>query len=73
MSNAIGSQIEKGVPIERPQRGLCIYRPVPIAPEKALSKLFEYIGQSGDYIIVRDETETLYILKPLADLFTKGE
>lgn len=73
VSNAVTNLIASGVPIERPQRGFCIYRPVPITPEKALSKLFEYIGQSGDYIIVRDETESLYILKPLAELFSKGE
>lgn len=73
VSNAITNLITQGVPVERPTRGMCIYRPVPITPEKALSKLFEYIGQSGDYIIVRDETESLYILKPLAELFSKGE
>lgn len=70
VSNAVTNLISSGVPIDRPQRGFCIYRPVPIAPEKApLGKLFEYVGESGDYIIVRDEVQKLYILKPLADLF----
>lgn len=76
VANAVGSLVEKGIPIERPQRGLCIYRPVPIAPEKApsdnMQRLFEYVGESGDYIIVRDEVMKMYVLKPLSDLF-KGE
>ena len=75
ISNGIGYLVAKGVPVTRPMRGVCIFRPnsnnrqttqPPAADKpKASRDVYEYVGSSQGHLIVRGENDDLYILKPL--------
>jgi hypothetical protein len=69
VSNAVGRLIEIGHPIEKPQRGQCIYRSKRETGTTRIADptvpLYEYIGSSLGRIVVRDENKELFVLMPI--------
>lgn len=71
VSNSISHLIARGVNVERPMKGVAMFKggpkaPPPIPEQPFLTvKLYEYVGISGGTIVVRDEEEELYRLEPL--------
>jgi len=72
--NAVQHLMGKGFPIERPMKGVVLYRETPhaeIAPPAPVSilepgrQIFEQVGQSDGVIVVRGEDGELYYIRPL--------
>lgn len=68
LSNSIGYLIEKGVSVERPMRGMVIFhstRQAKATPKPHTSDVYEHVGSSDGFIIVRGEDNEMYVLTPL--------
>lgn len=74
VSNSVGNLIRQGLPITRPIRGQVIYSTGPVEPvaKNRASEVYEYVGTSGKYTIVRDTDNVLYVLAPLEKVFDNG-
>jgi hypothetical protein len=73
VSNAIQHLQSKGVPVDRPMRGIVIYRaglaiiPPKPEPKSAARDMYESVGQTIGHRIVRDERDELFVLTPLEE------
>jgi hypothetical protein len=76
VSNSITHLTSKGVHLERPIRGMVVYRSsheMPAAPPNKTrdTRLFEYIGQMKDRAVIRGEDDQLYVAIPLEAFYRK--
>lgn len=66
VSNAIGHLISKGFDIQKPMRGVAVFRAGGMKEStKPESKLYEFVGTSQGKVIVRGEDNELYVIAPL--------
>ena len=65
VSNAVNTLIRAGMEIDRPMRGVVIYHSDKQPPKTRTSDVFEYVGSSKGFPIVRGEDHEMYVLFPL--------
>jgi hypothetical protein len=65
VANSMTHLISKGLPIDRPSKGMVIYHSTKQLEKPAGNMIFEYIGSSNGIPIVRGENHEMYVLTPL--------